>query len=103
MKQWKSIIEAAWENRALLKETATQQCIRSIIEEIDKGRLRTAEPTANGWQLNDWIKKAVVRAIFSVTIRILQLIYARKIIKTKLKPKRTIVIQISIFNTSRLF
>ena len=60
MKQWKSIIEAAWENRALLKETETQQCIRSIIEEIDKGCLRTAEPTTNGWQLNDWIKKAVI-------------------------------------------
>jgi 2,3,4,5-tetrahydropyridine-2-carboxylate N-succinyltransferase len=60
MKEWKSIIEAAWGNRALLKETATQQCIRTIIEEIDKGRLRTAEPTIDGWQVNDWVKKAVI-------------------------------------------
>jgi len=60
MKEWKSIIEAAWENRVLLKETATQQCIRTIIEEIDKGRLRIAEPTTDGWQVNDWIKKAVI-------------------------------------------
>jgi len=59
MKEWKSIIEAAWRNRALLKETATQQCIRTIIEEIDKGRLRTAEPTTDGWKANDWVKKAV--------------------------------------------
>jgi len=60
MKEWKRIIEASWENRALLKEDATQQCIRTIIEEIDKGRLRTAEPTINGWQVNDWVKKAVI-------------------------------------------
>ena len=58
MKEWKSIIEAAWENQVLLKETVTQQCIRTIIEEIDKGRLRTAEPTSDGWQVNDWVKKA---------------------------------------------
>ena len=60
MKEWKSLIEAAWGNRALLKETATQQCIQTIIEEIDKGRLRTAEPTADGWKVNDWVKKAVI-------------------------------------------
>ena len=59
MKEWKSIVEAAWRNRALLKEIATQQCIRTIIEEIDKGHLRTAEPTTDGWQVNDWVKKAV--------------------------------------------
>ena len=60
MKEWKSIIEAAWGNRTLLKETATQHCIRTIIEELDKGRLRTAEPTTDGWQVNDWVKKAVI-------------------------------------------
>jgi len=60
MKEWKSIIEAAWGNRALLKETATQQCIQTIIEEMDKGRLRTAEPTTDSWQVNDWVKKAVI-------------------------------------------
>jgi 2,3,4,5-tetrahydropyridine-2-carboxylate N-succinyltransferase len=60
MKEWKEIIEAAWENQELLKKTKTQDCINAIIEEIDKGKLRTAEPTANGWQVNDWIKKAVI-------------------------------------------
>ena len=58
--EWKEIIETAWENRELLKEKATQGCIQNIIEEIDKGRLRTAEPTIDGWQVNDWVKKAVI-------------------------------------------
>ena len=60
MNEWKSIIENAWENRELLKESKTLNCINAIIEEIDKGRLRTAQPTENGWQVNDWIKKAVI-------------------------------------------
>ena len=55
--EWKEIIETAWENRGLLADQATQSCIRNIIEEIDKGRLRTAEPTIDGWQVNDWVKK----------------------------------------------
>ena len=45
MNEWKSIIENAWENRELLKENETLNCINAIIEEIDKGRLRTAQPT----------------------------------------------------------
>ena len=60
MDQWKSIIEKAWEDQELLEEIKTQECINAIIEEIEKGRLRTAEPTANGWQINDWVKKAVI-------------------------------------------
>jgi len=56
----KEKIEAAWDNRELLKETATQEAIRAVIEELDKGRLRVAEPTADGWQVNQWVKKAVV-------------------------------------------
>jgi len=56
----KNSIEAAWENRALLQEEKTIAAIEFVIEELDKGRLRVAEPTANGWQVNDWIKKAVI-------------------------------------------
>jgi 2,3,4,5-tetrahydropyridine-2-carboxylate N-succinyltransferase len=54
------IIESAWDNRALLKEKNTQQAIEEVIEKLDKGILRVAQPTAAGWQVNDWIKKAVI-------------------------------------------
>ena len=53
-------IEAAWENRALLKEEHTQSAIREIISNLDEGTLRVAEPVATGWQVNEWVKKAVV-------------------------------------------
>lgn len=56
----KNQIEQAWENRELLKETATIIAIEKVIEHLDKGELRIAEKNANGWQVNDWLKKAVL-------------------------------------------
>lgn len=54
-------IEAAWDNRALLSEQTTIQAIEQVIEELDKGLLRVAEPLDDGtWQVNEWVKKAVV-------------------------------------------
>ena len=53
-------IEEAWDNRELLKKSDTQQAIRNVIDEIDSGRLRCAEPVPGGWQINEWVKKAVV-------------------------------------------
>jgi 2,3,4,5-tetrahydropyridine-2-carboxylate N-succinyltransferase len=57
----RSIIEAAWENRELLKENQTVEAINHVIEELDKGIIRVAEPTDSGdWVVNEWVKKAVV-------------------------------------------
>jgi 2,3,4,5-tetrahydropyridine-2,6-dicarboxylate N-succinyltransferase len=55
-----SIIEKAWEDRTLLKEENTRLAIEQIIERLDKGSLRVAEPIDGGWQVNDWVKKAVI-------------------------------------------
>jgi 2,3,4,5-tetrahydropyridine-2-carboxylate N-succinyltransferase len=54
------IIEKAWLDRSLLKDEVTRNCIRSVIDNLDKGQLRVAEPRANGWHVNEWIKKAVI-------------------------------------------
>ena len=60
MDNLRSLIENAWENRALLEETTTKEAVRTIIDLLDKGELRVAEPTTKGWQVNEWVKKAVV-------------------------------------------
>jgi 2,3,4,5-tetrahydropyridine-2-carboxylate N-succinyltransferase len=60
MNELQSIIEQAWENRALLQETKTTDAIREVIELLDSGKLRVAEPKGDGWQVNEWVKKAVV-------------------------------------------
>jgi 2,3,4,5-tetrahydropyridine-2,6-dicarboxylate N-succinyltransferase len=54
------IIEAAWNDRALLQQADTQTAIRSVIADLDLGKIRVAEPTADGWQVNEWVKKAVI-------------------------------------------
>lgn len=54
------IIEKAWENRTLLQEENTISTIRKVIDLLDNGKLRVAEPTENGWHVNEWVKKAVV-------------------------------------------
>ncbi len=56
----KEIIEQAWENRELLKEERTQTAIRDIIELLDKGKIRIAEKQGDEWQVNEWVKKAVI-------------------------------------------
>ncbi|MDG1058067.1 MAG: 2,3,4,5-tetrahydropyridine-2,6-dicarboxylate N-succinyltransferase [Flavobacteriaceae bacterium] len=56
----RAIIEAAWKDRSLLEQEETQNAIRSIIKQLDEGDLRVAEPTSDGWQVNEWVKKAVV-------------------------------------------
>ena len=60
MTQLQQTIEQAWENRTLLKEKHTTSAIREVISLLDSGKLRVAEPVLNGWQVNEWVKKAVV-------------------------------------------
>lgn len=60
MNSLKSFVEGVWENRNLLSNPESQEKIRSIIELLDKGEIRIAEPTGNGWIVNEWIKKAVI-------------------------------------------
>ena len=60
MTELQKSIELAWENRELLKQDGTQKSIRKVISLLDDGSLRVAEPIENGWQVNEWVKKAVV-------------------------------------------
>ncbi|NML68687.1 2,3,4,5-tetrahydropyridine-2,6-dicarboxylate N-succinyltransferase [Chryseobacterium sp. RP-3-3] len=53
-------IENIWDNRDLLQNEDSKKTIREVISLLDSGELRVAEPTENGWQVNEWVKKAVV-------------------------------------------
>ena len=54
------IIEKAWNDRSLLKEKEVMMAIESVVDQLDKGLLRVAEPSGNDWIVNDWVKKAVI-------------------------------------------
>jgi len=62
----KDLILEAWANRDLLKDEKYSDAVRAVIEEVDKGRLRTASPTGinpNGsavWEVNEWVKQAIL-------------------------------------------
>ena len=56
----KEIINKAWDNRQILKDKDTKIAIKTIIDEIDMGNLRAAEPAEDGWKVNEWVKKAVI-------------------------------------------
>ena len=58
--EWQKNIEAVFANRELLKEESYKDTIRAVIQEVDKGRLRVAVPTDNGWQVQEWVKKAIL-------------------------------------------
>jgi len=60
MNELRQIIESAWDNREQLSETSVQDAIRKVIDLLDSGSLRVAEPLNEGWQVNEWVKKAVV-------------------------------------------
>lgn len=54
------IIEEAWDNRELLKGKEAQIAVETIVDDLDKGTRRIAEPGEDGWIVNDWLKKAVI-------------------------------------------
>lgn len=60
MTELQQTIEKAWEDRSLLTETETIVAIRQVVNLCDEGKLRCAEPTADGWKVNEWVKKAIV-------------------------------------------
>jgi 2,3,4,5-tetrahydropyridine-2-carboxylate N-succinyltransferase len=54
------LIQAAWENRSLLQESTYRDAVKAVIEAVDKGKLRVAEPTGEGWKVNEWVKQAIL-------------------------------------------
>jgi 2,3,4,5-tetrahydropyridine-2-carboxylate N-succinyltransferase len=60
MERLKEKVEKAWDDRNLLKLEETQQVIKEVIELLDKGKVRVAEPDGDTWKVNEWVKKAVV-------------------------------------------
>lgn len=56
----KVLIEQAWDNRSMLSDEKVKNAIRLVVDNLDKGELRIAEPSGGNWIVNDWIKKAVI-------------------------------------------
>ncbi len=58
---FEQIIESAWNDRSLLSDQETLDAITQIIDRVNDGSLRAAEPLENGeWKVNTWVKKAII-------------------------------------------
>ncbi|MEM6809457.1 MAG: 2,3,4,5-tetrahydropyridine-2,6-dicarboxylate N-succinyltransferase [Pseudomonadota bacterium] len=55
-------IEAAWEARDSIDraDTALRDAVDAAIGLLDRGEARVAEPVDGDWQVNEWLKKAVL-------------------------------------------
>jgi 2,3,4,5-tetrahydropyridine-2-carboxylate N-succinyltransferase len=60
MAHLQEIIETAWENQEKLGTPDVNHAIESVVEMLDRGEVRVAEPTEGGWMVNEWVKKAVL-------------------------------------------
>lgn len=56
----KNLIEEAWEDRTLVSKKDVSVAIKTIIEDLDNGKRRIAEPSGDSWVVNEWLKKAVI-------------------------------------------
>ncbi|MEP1032289.1 2,3,4,5-tetrahydropyridine-2,6-dicarboxylate N-succinyltransferase [Ekhidna sp.] len=56
----KNLIEEAWEDRSLVNKKDVSVAIKTVIEELDNGKRRIAEPSGDDWVVNEWLKKAVL-------------------------------------------
>ncbi|MBA4259818.1 MAG: 2,3,4,5-tetrahydropyridine-2,6-dicarboxylate N-succinyltransferase, partial [Chitinophaga sp.] len=54
------LVLEAWNNRELLKDAKYSDAVKQVIEAVDKGQLRVASPDADGWVVNEWVKKAIL-------------------------------------------
>ncbi len=54
------MIKEAWGKRELLKDKTYSDAVHDVIEKVDKGELRTAMPSGDGWVVNEWVKQAIL-------------------------------------------
>lgn len=60
MKELENIINKAWDDISLLKESKYVDSVKLVIDLLDRGELRVAKPVSGNWVVNQWVKKAVV-------------------------------------------
>ncbi|MEP6617418.1 MAG: 2,3,4,5-tetrahydropyridine-2,6-dicarboxylate N-succinyltransferase, partial [Ginsengibacter sp.] len=53
-------IRESWDNRELLKQSEYSDVIHNVIEKLDTGALRVAMPVGDVWQVNEWVKQAIL-------------------------------------------
>ncbi len=87
--QLSAVIDAVWERRAEISpknvDAQTADAIEQAIAGLDAGRYRVAEPKGDGWQVNEWLKKAVLLSFRTQENRVIEAGHTRFYDKVALK------------------
>jgi 2,3,4,5-tetrahydropyridine-2-carboxylate N-succinyltransferase len=54
------LIEQAYKDRSLLDNDRYKDAVRNVIDAVDKGTLRVAKPIAEEWEVQQWVKQAIL-------------------------------------------
>jgi 2,3,4,5-tetrahydropyridine-2-carboxylate N-succinyltransferase len=63
MHKWQSEIDSLWQRRDTLSKHASaedRRTVQRVLDALDAGQLRVAEPGPDGWVVNAWLKQAVL-------------------------------------------
>lgn len=60
-------IEKCWTNRELIHDRLFRERIAQVIELLDAGKVRVAENRGETWQVNEWVKKAIL--LYFITMK----------------------------------
>lgn len=60
LQKWRQLVEAAYNNRELLKDDIYIDAVRTVIDNVDRGNFRVAVKGANGWETQQWVKQAIL-------------------------------------------
>ncbi len=66
------LIQAAFADRSLLKDALYANAVKEVLESVDKGVLRVAQSTDAGWQVNEWVKQAILIYFGIMPMQIMQ-------------------------------
>lgn len=58
--QARLLIDEAYEKRELVKRDEYREAVFWVLKQLNEGQLRIAEHDGQNWQVNDWLKKAVL-------------------------------------------
>ena len=75
MSDLEGVISEAYERRAELGPERVGDEVRRAVEEalsrLDRGEIRVAEPSDSGWEVHEWVKKAVLLYLVITETRII--------------------------------
>jgi 2,3,4,5-tetrahydropyridine-2,6-dicarboxylate N-succinyltransferase len=65
-------IQKSFADRTLLGDSVYSDAVKELISMVDNGTLRVAEPTENGWQVNEWVKQGILMYFGVMPMQLMQ-------------------------------